>query len=364
MPEGDTIHKAAAKLRPALEGATLVRFEAARLAGAMPRPGTTITAVEARGKYLLIHFADGHVLQTHMKMTGRWDLYRTDERWRKPAHLARAVVEVDGWTAVCFSAPVVRLIRVKPDDRLDGSADGGTADPPGVAGAAAGSMPDGHTPASSWGWIDATASDAAALAGTAPADDATDATDLADGDFDVDAQVDVDGGDAVAAAPRPAAGDGLAGHRDQRFASLDHLGPDLCVAGVDLELAMRRMDTVASPDDGIADVLLDQRVAAGIGNVFKSEVLWACRLHPLTPLADVDTDLRRLLLATAAKQLQANLTTRRRTTVAGPPGALAVYGRARRPCRRCGTPIRWQRTGRDHRSTYWCPRCQPAPERH
>jgi len=124
---------------------------------------------------------------------------------------------------------------------------------------------------------------------------------------------------------------------------------------------VRRMTTIASPDDDIADVLLDQRVAAGIGNVYKSEVLWACRLHPLTPLADVDADLRRRLLETAATQLQANLTTRRRTTVAGPPGSLAVYHRARRPCRRCGTPIRWQRTGRDHRSTYWCPRCQPAP---
>lgn len=361
MPEGDTIHKAAAKLRPALEGAVLVRFEAARLAGAMPRPGTTITAVEARGKYLLIHFADGHVLQTHMKMTGRWDLYRTDERWRKPAHLARAVVAVDGWTAVCFSAPVVRLIRVKSDDRLDdrsvdsslGGGDGTLADEVEDAGP----IPDGDHPASSWGWIDATAADAAVRAGAAaPATDATDPAGAADVDVDVV-------GDVPAAAPRPTVGDGLAGHRDQRFASLDHLGPDLCRTDVDLDLAVRRMDTVASPDDGIADVLLDQRVASGIGNVYKSEVLWACRLHPLTPLVEVDADLRRLLLATAAKQLQANLTTRRRTTVAGPPGALAVYGRSRRPCRRCGTPIRWQRTGRDHRSTYWCPRCQPAAER-
>lgn len=362
MPEGDTIHKAAAKLRPALEGATLVRFEAARLSGAMPRPGTTITTVEARGKYLLIRFADGHVLQTHMKMTGRWDLYRTGERWWKPAHLARAVVEVDGWVAVCFSAPVVRIIRVRPDDRLDdllAGADGddgddelaapaeGAGDPAPVEGAG------GRSSASGWGWIDATAPDAAAIA-------------AADVDVDGDErQVGAPNPRSVAPAPAPTrsvSGDGLAAHRDQRFASLDHLGPDLCVAGVDIDLAVRRMATIASPDDDIADVLLDQRVAAGVGNVFKSEVLWACRLHPLTPLGQVDDDLRRRLIETAAAQLQANLTTRRRTTVAGPPGSVAVYGRARRPCRRCGTPIRWRRTGRDHRSTYWCPRCQPAPD--
>jgi formamidopyrimidine-DNA glycosylase len=329
MPEGDTIHKAAAKLRPALEGATLVRFEAARLAGTMPRPGTTITAVEAQGKYLLVRFADGYMLQTHMKMTGRWDLYRTGERWWKPAHLARAVIEVDGWVAVCFSAPVVRIIRVKPDDA---PADGLDLAPDAKDGVGAASSPEGPA-ASAWGWIDATAPDAASLAATV---------------------------DEPAPEAEPVA-DGLTLHRDQRFASLDHLGPDLCRADADLDLAVARMATVASPDDDIADVLLDQRVAAGIGNVYTSEVLWACRLHPLTPLADVGTDLRRQLLETAASQLRANLTTRRRTTVAGPPGSLAVYHRSRRPCRRCGTAIRWQRTGRDHRSTYWCPRCQPAP---
>ena len=337
MPEGDTIHKAAARLRPALEGATLVRFEAPRLAGAMPRPGTTITAVEAQGKYLLVRFADGYLLQTHLKMTGRWDLYRSGERWRRPAHLARAIIEVDGWVAICFSAPVVRVIRVKPDDR--DAVDGADGHPAGLEDDAVAddeSVDDKSVvepgpaaedrPASTWNWIDATA--------TGP-----------------------DAGDA----PDRSRGDGLDGHRDQRFARLDHLGPDLCRADVDLDVAVARMATIAAPDDDIADVLLDQRVAAGIGNVYKSEVLWANELHPLTPLADVDLDLRRRLLETAATLLQANLTTQQRTTVAGPPGSLAVYGRTRRACRRCGSAIRERRTGRDRRMTYWCPTCQPAP---
>lgn len=317
MPEGDTIHKVAARLAPALEGATLVRFATARGAGAAPRPGTTITRVEAQGKYLIVRFADGHLLQTHLRMTGRWDLYRTGERRRRPAHLARAVIEVDGYVAVCSSAPVVRVIRVAPDER--------SHDHPGER-----PQPDpSEAPTNTWNWIDA-ASVAASANGAA---------------------------DAVAPPP----GDGLALHRDQRFATLGHLGPDLCVVGADLDGAVRRMATFASPDDEIADVLLDQRIAAGIGNVYKSEVLWRCELHPLTPLGRVDDAMRRRLLETAAAQLQANLSTRRRTTVAGPPGSLAVYGRSRRGCRRCGAAIRSMRSGRDRRSTYWCPRCQPAP---
>ena len=109
MPEGDTIHRTANRLRPALVGQPLVRFEAPRATGKRPRPGTTIDAVEAVGKHLLIRFAGGTTLRTHMRMTGSWHLYRTGERWKKPAHLARAVVEVEGWTAVCFAAPVVEL---------------------------------------------------------------------------------------------------------------------------------------------------------------------------------------------------------------------------------------------------------------
>src|SRR3954447_18709940 len=116
MPEGDTIHRAAARLRPALEGKALVRFEAPRAVGRPPRPGTVIDAVDAIGKHLLVRFSDGTTLRTHLRMTGSWHLYRTGERWQRGQHLARAVIEVDGWVAVCFSAPVVELER--NDDRI------------------------------------------------------------------------------------------------------------------------------------------------------------------------------------------------------------------------------------------------------
>lgn len=123
MPEGDTIWRTAARLRPALEGFRVVRFEADRSAAVPVEAGTPIEAVEAKGKYLLVHFEEfgseqARTLETHMKMTGSWHLYRSGERWQRSVRSARAVVEADsGWVAVCFSAPhvVLRPRRSGPD---------------------------------------------------------------------------------------------------------------------------------------------------------------------------------------------------------------------------------------------------------
>ena len=110
MPEGDTIWRTAGRLRPALVGKTIARFVAPRLA-AGPSPGTAIESVEATGKYLLVHFGDGTTLETHMRMTGSWHLYRTGERWRRSRRSARVMIETtEGWIAVCFDAPVVELV--------------------------------------------------------------------------------------------------------------------------------------------------------------------------------------------------------------------------------------------------------------
>lgn len=122
MPEGDTIHRAAARLRPALVGGELLRFEAPRLTSPAPRRGELVTEVEAVGKHLLVAFSGGLTLQTHMRMTGSWHLYRAGERWQRPRHLLRCLVTVPGWDAVCFSAPVVRTwptaLRGTPEDPL------------------------------------------------------------------------------------------------------------------------------------------------------------------------------------------------------------------------------------------------------
>jgi endonuclease VIII len=254
VPEGDTIHRAANRLRAALVDQPLVRFEAPRAVGRRPAPGTTITAVDAVGKHLLIRFDDGALLRTHMRMTGSWHLYETAQRWQKPAHLARAIVEVPGWVAVCFSAPVVELEHERT------------------------------------------------------------------------------GGPAVA-----------------------HLGPDLAAPGVtdaDLDACVARLDALARPDDEIGALLLDQRIACGVGNIWKSETLWTCGVDPTAHVDDLDPAKRRQLFATASKLLQASV------RGVGSRAPAAVYGRRGQPCRRCGTPIRMRRQGEQQRSTYWCPTCQ------
>ena len=102
--------------------------------------------------------------------------------------------------------------------------------------------------------------------------------------------------------------------------------------------------------DEIGVALLDQRIAAGIGNMWKSETLWSCRVDPFAKVGALDAATRRQLLATASKLLRASVGAHR------PPAN--VYRRRGQPCRRCGTPIRMQRQGEQQRSTYWCPRCQ------
>ena len=146
-----------------------------------------------------------------------------------------------------------------------------------------------------------------------------------------------------------------------RAARTDHLGPDLCTADADLDEVVRLMGTV-DPATPLADVLLDQRICCGVGNVYKSEVPFALGLHPLTPIGELDAEHRRAVVDTAARQLRAQPHHRRR---ARPwpvrPGTLGVYGRRGEPCRRCGTPVAWARTGPQARGTYWCPVCQPEP---
>ena len=139
-----------------------------------------------------------------------------------------------------------------------------------------------------------------------------------------------------------------------RHPQLAALGPDLCVATPDIDGALARMDRL-DPATPVGVALLDQRVASGVGNVYRCEVLWAARTDPFRPLSDVDPDARRELIVMASRMLRANLGSWRRQTV---PGGLAVYDRAGRSCRRCGTPIRTRRLGAQARSVWWCPGCQ------
>jgi endonuclease VIII len=147
--------------------------------------------------------------------------------------------------------------------------------------------------------------------------------------------------------------------------SLSRLGPDLLSPEFDVAEAERRLRAPERARMSIAEALLDQRALAGIGNVYKNEVLWLERVSPFALVADVDDGTIARLVATSHRLLNANVGPRQgpeRVTTAGDrgaPGAVYVYRRTGRPCRRCGTPIAVTRQGTDlPRSTYWCPTCQ------
>jgi endonuclease-8 len=148
---------------------------------------------------------------------------------------------------------------------------------------------------------------------------------------------------------------------------LARLGPDVLSGRFDEDEALRRLR--ARPGWHIGEALLNQRVMAGLGNVYKSETLFLCRVNPFTPVAQVNDDQLRSLIETGRKLLVTNVTADiapmttyagyRRTTRRDSPGErLWVYGRARLPCRRCGTAIAVKKQGMDARLTYWCPSCQ------
>lgn len=269
MPEGDTLFRTAAGLRPYLVGR---KVTAARTGGPGPVPqiqrivGREIVSVEALGKNLLVRFDNGLEIRTHLRMNGSWHRYRPGERWRRPTSRARLVIEVPGAVAVCFDAPVVELFEVRAESI---------------------------------------------------------------------------------------------------HPSLSRLGPDLLSPGFDAAEAAGRLRAPERTGMSIAEALVDQRALAGIGNVYKNEVLWLERVSPFTSVADVDDETIGRLVATAHRLLNANVNARsgpERVTTAGDrgaPGALYVYGRTGRPCRRCRTPISVARQGTDlPRSTYWCPTCQ------
>src|SRR5438874_10829884 len=145
--------------------------------------------------------------------------------------------------------------------------------------------------------------------------------------------------------------------------ALVSLGPDLLRDDFDAGVAFRRLRSRA--DVEIAAALVDQRSMADVGNVFKSEILFVETLNPWTRVATLPDDKLHALIATARRLLLDNTNPGRphRVTTRGDPsarGSLWVYGRANRPCPRCGTPIRVQRQGQLSRTTYWCPRCQHA----
>jgi endonuclease-8 len=141
-------------------------------------------------------------------------------------------------------------------------------------------------------------------------------------------------------------------------AVVGHLGPDPLGADWDAAEALRRF--VADPDRPIGEALLDQRVMAGPGNVWKSEICFLRGIDPRTPIGRVERPER--IVALVKELFEANRTIGSQVSTGDlrPGRKQWVYGRGGRPCRRCGTPIQVRGPGEPERVTYWCPRCQPA----
>ncbi|MEP7117049.1 MAG: DNA-formamidopyrimidine glycosylase family protein [Acidobacteriota bacterium] len=268
MPEGDTIARAAAALHQALAGHTVTRFvtalaHLARIDDDTPLAGRTIESVTTRGKHLLMTFGGGLVLRTHMRMHGSWHLYQPGERWQRPRHAMRIVIETATRVAVGFNVPDAEFLR---------------------------------------------------------------ADDL------------------------------------RRNRALGRVGPDLLAPDVDPAEVVARM--LAQADQPLARALLDQRVAAGLGNVFRSELLFLAGVHPATLVSSLDAAQVAGVVDTAVRLLRDNARPdagQRVTTGRAARGeALWVYNRTTLPCRRCGTAVVSASDGLDARRVYWCPRCQPA----
>jgi endonuclease-8 len=142
--------------------------------------------------------------------------------------------------------------------------------------------------------------------------------------------------------------------RDHDHDVVDHLGPDLLGEDWDADLAAANL--VADPDRPIAEALLDQRVMAGIGNVFCNELCFLTGHLPTAPVSAIG-DPRRVAVR-ARDMLWVNRLRQGRCTTgdARPGRQFWVYGRRAQTCRRCSSPIKYDDGG--ERVAYWCPACQ------
>ena len=279
MPEGDTIFRTARSMGRALMGRPVTVFRSTyplltRFNDDTPIAGQIVESVEARGKWLLIHFSGGGTLATHMLMNGSWHIYRHGEPWQQPRFNMRIVIENSDFVTVGFKVPVAEM----------------------------------HTAQSL--------------------------------------------------------------ERDRRIprTDVDVLRPDF-----DVEFVIDRI--AAHAHEEIGDVLLHQKVIAGVGNVFKSEICFVTGINPFCKVCALDGVQIKAAVLAAQKLVGANVLVdsgdtivtfggrHRRTTHETDPGAsLWVYGRAGDPCRRCGERIRRRIQGPDARVTFWCQQCQPMPD--
>jgi endonuclease-8 len=127
------------------------------------------------------------------------------------------------------------------------------------------------------------------------------------------------------------------------------LGPDILAAPPDLDAMVANLRRDAARQ--IGDALLDQRLVAGIGNVWKAEALWHANVSPWRAVDETSDAELRAVLEAAHELMTASVETRAERR--------SVYRRRGHGCRRCGTPIEARGQGEQNRTAYWCPGCQP-----
>ncbi|MFN0251355.1 MAG: DNA-formamidopyrimidine glycosylase family protein [Kofleriaceae bacterium] len=268
MPEGDTIHRIAARLGPRLVGKPLVRVTTQGLLRDLA--GQTVTRVEAHGKHLAIELANGTVLRAHLGMYGR----------------QQSLDRASGEARIARMSPGRVTLAIVTEDTVDL-------------------------------WL---------------------------------------GARTIEISDRRAPMHGMA---------IAELGPDILGDMFDPSEAATRAR--ASSTRMVAEILLDQHIAAGIGNVYKSEVLFACSVHPRTHVASLSIDELVRIYATARDLMVQNLGPGPRVTrerlAQDPPGddRYFVYGRTGKPCRACGSTIECYRLGEPPRWTWSCVTCQRQP---
>jgi endonuclease VIII len=264
MPEGDTIHHAANRIRSALVGSEIVSIETPHPRHARDRwperlQGRGVRRVDAHGKHLFVRFEGDLTLHSHLRMTGKWGVYERGQRWRRSPRRAWLVIRTESHEVVEFDGPVLEL------------------------------MTDSRT------------------------------------------------------------------RFDRRLAML---GPDILADDFDERVYLRRLRE-DDPTRGIGDAVLDQRIVAGIGNVWKCEGCFLAGVDPWRKLSDVPDEQALAIVRMARPLMQESAVNGPRTTAApGGDWAVWVHERTGLPCRRCGTRIRARGQGDDNRTTYWCPTCQ------
>lgn len=262
MPEGDSVYKAARRMREHLVGrrVTASDFRVPQLATA-DLTGQTITDFTSRGKHLLTRFDGGLTLHTHLRMDGAWQLTGPGKVLpRAFDDDVRLRLSTDGPTAWALRMPVLDLLPTADEDSVVG-----------------------------------------------------------------------------------------------------HLGPDLLGPDWDAGEAVRRLSS--DPARPLVEALLDQKNLAGLGNLWAVETCFLRGHSPWTPVGEVDLPAT---VALAHRMLRYALVHGGMVTTGNTRRGQThwVYGRAERPCRRCGTPIAFRDSipGAPYgRETWWCPRCQPGP---